>query len=621
MVSGMRVLRNSAVAAAMMVAAATQAQSGPIRPAGATVIVNEVPVFSFKAPYQGLPAESRAALFVQRLTSTPGSVTLSGSGEQRKLFRGSVLLGVITSNDAQADGSTLKGLATNWVTSLKAALQLPALKVPEGSMTIPVGEDRSFHVLGSRAYLATTTSSNFQVARPERTQSGWVVHAGASGQATLTVSTGSDTQILNVEVQPYAANLPQSLNATVTGLPAGDDTVKGAIENAVRTQLAMGPGASVSFKVPNIGELGMGASQMIDLPVRIEGPKMFPREGMVHVAIKNMPIARRPESELWYCNDPESLKMPGPLFSAPLLSETPIRLLYHHVNDTQYPLYVRIQAVNDSDKPARLLLMPGDSKPDKNPVLAGLMAADQFLKHWLSNSGEVVTVGPHCSMPISLRRLTPGDTMSGICSVRLLAEGPDSVLVRADAIPPFDPDKRWAAAINSATPWRYVGAAPVGFYDEQPTVASNHIYPNPFRQEEVNYQVGGRYGFVRIGQRPISSSDQARALEGNFGVVYTIKANITNPTNAPADIEVVFEASAGYAAALFMVNGELKKTQPLPPKGETQLALLHLDPGASKTLTLMTIPHSGGSYPATVTIRPIQDSSRYRASDRSRRME
>jgi hypothetical protein len=269
--------------------------------------------------------------------------------------------------------------------------------------------------------------------------------------------------------------------------------------------------------------------------------------------------------------------------------------------------------VNDTDSPARVLIESGDAKPDKNPVLAGLLAAEQFIHHWMTNSGEVIFIAPRSSAPISLRRLMPGETVSGLCALRLI-DGPDSLLLRADAIPPFDTDARWTAAINSAAPWRYVGSTKLTFYDTQPTVTSIHIYPDPFKQENVDYQVGARYGFVRIGQKPISNTSQDRALEGNFGVIYNIKANLTNPTNAPADVEIVFEASAGYAGALFIVNGQVHRTPPLPPKATNQLIVVHLDPGASKTVNLMTIPHSGGSYPATVTIRPVQDESRFRAS-------
>lgn len=610
----MRVLRQAVLAAAMLVAALSSAQSGAIRPQGATVFVNEVPVVAFQASYSGLPPESRAALMATRIQGSAGSVAVQGTGDIRKILRGPVLLTVVTADDAAASGMSVDSLAYTWSQAIRKALTLPPLKLAEVAAKIPEGETRTFKLVGSKAYAATISSSNYKVASAEKSPEGLLVRAQSQGQASLTVSAGGSSQTLTVDVWPYAANLPQTVTAAVTGMPAGLDTVQGAVEGAVRTQLKTVPGATITFRPSDLPPLEAGASQTVDVKVRVESPRSFPREGTVRVAVRNLPIAKRSEGELWYCNDPESLKMPGALFSAPLLQESPVRLLYHHVNDSTYPLFVRIQLVNNSEKPARVLLMPGDSKPDKNPVLAGLVAADQFVRHWVNNSGEVATIGPHCSMPISLRRLNSGDTMSGLCALRLLAGGPDSLLVRADAIAPFDADARWTAAINSSAPWRYVGAPPVTFYDKEPTVTSAHIYPNPFKVEDVSYMVGGRYGFVRIGQKPISSISQANALDGNFGVVYTIKANMQNPTDTATDVEVVFESSAGYAGALFVVNGQVRRTPPLPPKSEAQLAVVHLEPGASKSLTLITVPHSGGSYPATVTFRPLEMAAKYRAT-------
>jgi hypothetical protein len=609
----MRVLRLALAAVIMMIAVFGYAQSGPVRTDGATVIVNEVPVFEFKTDYSGASAQARASLVVQRIQSTTGPVTISGDGDQRELYRGSVLLTDITNADASAAGTSVGALASSWYAALKDALALPALKVPEATVRIPIGETRTVKLVGSKAFAATIMSSSYQVAKGQKTDDGLVIQGLTQGQAALTINAGNATATVNVEVLPYATSLPQTVTANVTGFPASEDIVQGAVEGAIRTQLRTVPGANVTFHIDNQSTLDTGSSEGMDVKVTVDAPRSFAKEGNVHVTLKNLPIAKRSEGELWYCNDPENLKQPEPLFSAHLLKESPVRLLYHHVNSSTYPLFVRIQLINDSDTAAQVIVMPGDAKPDKNPVLAGLLAADKFVRHWVTNSGEVVYIAPHCSMPLSLHRLSPGETMSGLCGLRLLSSGPDSLLLRADAIAPFEPDKQWAAAINSCAPWRYVGASKITYYDTAPTVTSNHIYPDPFKEENVDYQVGGRYGFVRIGQKPISNSSQDSALEGNFGVVYTIKATMTNPTNQASDIEVVFEASAGYAGALFVVNGDVKRTFPLPPKAETQLALIHLEPGASKSLTLITIPHSGGSYPATLTIRPVPD-AKYRMS-------
>src|SRR5262249_29465851 len=156
-------------------------------------------------------------------------------------------------------------------------------------------------------------------------------------------------------------------------------------------------GSAVTFAVPPQSSIDIGNSTAFGVKVHVEAPHAFPTDGVVHVNLRNLPIGKVPEAQLWYCNDPENLTQAGPLFSAALMKDSPVRLLYHHYNASMDPLFVRIQLVNDSDTPSRVVITPGDAKPDKNPVLAGLLAADQFLRHWTTSSGEVVYIGPHCS--------------------------------------------------------------------------------------------------------------------------------------------------------------------------------------------------------------------------------
>jgi hypothetical protein len=425
------------------------------------------------------------------------------------------------------------------------------------------------------------------------------------GRTEIVVSAGNIVKTIPVAVMPLGANLPQNLVAIVSGNPASNDTVAGAIESAVRTQLGADPAAELNIQFPKSTQILPGESRTYTARVRATGQSVLPAEGPVFVTVKNMALGRKPESELWYCNEPENLKKPGLLFAAPLRPDTPSRLLYHHINMMPNQLVVMVEAINDSDQPARLMVIPGDSKPDKNPVLAGVQAADQFMKGWAFNSGEVIQSPPRSRLPIAMRRIAQGQTMSGLCYLRLLDEGPDQVTIRTEARPPFPLDSKWLAATQSSTPWRFVGSQRMNNLDHDPVLPSIHIYPNPYKEEIGTYQVGGKYAFFRIGERPIARADKLDKLSGNFGVTYTIKALVENPTPTASEIELVFEASAGYSGALFYVNGQYIKTPLLQPKTEAQIFKFNMEPGASKTLSIITVPLSGSSYPATLTIRPV----------------
>src|SRR6185503_10020081 len=99
---------------------------------------------------------------------------------------------------------------------------------------------------------------------------------------------------------------------------------------------------------------------------------------------------------------------------------------------------------------------------------------------------------------------------------------------------------------------------------------------------------------------------QNGSLDGNFGVLYKIDVGAQNQTFVGSDLEVVFEASAGYSGALFILNGGLMRTPLLQPKTTARILRMRLEPGQSKRFDLYTMPLSGSSYPATVILRPVE---------------
>ncbi|RYD65771.1 MAG: hypothetical protein EOP84_31645, partial [Verrucomicrobiaceae bacterium] len=99
-------------------------------------------------------------------------------------------------------------------------------------------------------------------------------------------------------------------------------------------------------------------------------------------------------------------------------------------------------------------------------------------------------------------------------------------------------------------------------------------------------------------------------LGSNGMFTYTIKTKLQNPTSRTTDVEVVFEASAGYASGLFVVNGRTVTIDQLSPKTEGQVMRVKLAPGQTQSFDILTLPLSGSAYPATLTIRPVTDALR-----------
>ncbi|MFN8218693.1 MAG: hypothetical protein U0S12_00995 [Fimbriimonadales bacterium] len=571
---------------------------------GGNVYVNEVLVASFSGARGAARAQALAAAVTP--LSRGGSIRVIAKKRSAKLVCGSQVALTLTRDVAAAYGSTPAGLANSLAAKLRSAVDLPPIKLERTSVQLGSSGVVSMKLVGSAVRKAVVEVEDGSIASAVKGQGTLTVYAKTFGSTNVVVGYGDAIASLAVKVSPASAMFPQTVSAMVSGSPASISTVRSAISGAIYNQLRTRPEANLTFRLPPLGQLGSGGTTNVPVKVMVSAPDCLPAEGVVNVQVRNLGLGQVQEGELWYCNDPENVKGPGLLFSAELKKSSPARVLYHHYNASPGGLFIDVTAINDTDKPAHILVMPGDGKPDKNPVLAGAEAGEQFVRSWLIGSGEVLTIPPRSTIPLAMGRLAPRETMSGLCYLRLLDDSPDQISVVAAAKAPFGLDARWALANESSAPWRYVGPQRISGLTPKVSVYSDHIYPNPFKTEEVTYQVGGRYAFVRIGEKAIPRFDNRAELSGNFGVMYTIKAKVENPSDLPVDIEMCFEASAGYSGGIFVVNGELKRTPLIQPKSEVPFAKVRLDPGAVKTYTILTVPLSGSSYPATLTIRPTE---------------
>ena len=330
----------------------------------------------------------------------------------------------------------------------------------------------------------------------------------------------------------------------------------------------------------------------------------LPSTGIVNVLVSNRGGGRMFEDEMWYSNEPENVTGAASLFWGRLQSSVPVRLLWHHCNKSNQGLYVQYVLINRSDLPASVHVLAGDAEPDKDPTKAGYEAGDLFWQSWLPYAGQVVQVPPFSVVPLVLRRIGPGETTSGLASIRLLSGGSDDLIVLGACQLPGEGSSRWQKAVNRPGPWAYASPIAVSSFPIPMIGVSHQVYDRPALFHEVDYQCGGPYEFVRLGADSIKSLDGSKELLGNFGVHYTIEGQISNPTDKAAKVVVEFEASAGYSGAIFLVNGKIVRCGVLQTKEARVLYEKVLAPGKSEPLRIETMPLSGAHYPAKITIRP-----------------
>lgn len=404
-----------------------------------------------------------------------------------------------------------------------------------------------------------------------------------------------------------AATFPQRLYTVVCGQPALPATVQSAVDGAIHAQFRIAEGVHLAYDLPTCQPLFGGQKAVYTVKVLATSLTRVQAQGNVAVTVSNAGKQIGREELLWFCNKPENLKKEGPLFDGTLSAGNPVRLLYHHQNRGSQPLYMRIELVNSSDKAAHIWIIPGDGRPNRDPVWSGLKAARAFLPALLSGSAEEINLPPKTAQPIGFRRLVMGDTASGLATLKLDVGGPDTVEVRAEATVPIRLPDDWTQAMTDTCPWHWV--KPHGLYSKVPAdyEITPLVYLHPYVDEALEAEIGGRGAQTKFGLEGIPRQGGGRGLNGNYAVLHTYSISVRNPTKRPGHIDFIVDATTNYTAAVFAFPSQFMWLRPLQQHESKKFLSIALAPGERKTFKVRTMPVSGGWYPATFRLQPAFD--------------
>lgn len=602
----MSVVPKVVVALVLAIAAFGAAYPADAFAEGGVLYVNEVRVVTFRNSLNNLSAARRAEFAAQSLWPVQRNqrVSLEQQDTSVRLVVGTIGIATVGVDDARAVNSTVESLARQWADQINEAIALQPLEARVANVTVAPGIKDGFVLVGALARKASVTVSDPNLARVERSTGRVEIVGRGVGSTEIVIVNGGLRRTIPVIILPLAASFPQNAVAEVLGSPATNAVVEHAARAAVRRQLQVPNGATVRVLAVQANQIGSGARSRVGADVEVTAPGYYPSKGRVFVDVANIGVWVNREERFFYSNYPESMDEPQKLYWGNF-SQTPTRLLYHHRNKSSRPMTIRAAIYNPSSESIKVALISGDGDPSQNPTLAGFQAADRFLSQWLARTANVVEVPAGQVVPIALRRLSPGETMSGISAFHTLGGGEAEILI----------DSQWAENIpigwrivdSSATPW--ATCLPLTLEQSGFEVVRNvrHVYDDAFKSEEFTYSVGGRYGFVRIGQNHLVNANGDFTLFGNFGIIYFIEGKLTNPTGTPVSLDLIYEASAGYGPAVFTIDGQYYRVPFLQAKQEHVMRQFVLQPNETRTVRLTTIPLSGASYPCTITVRPTDD--------------
>ncbi|MGE3125883.1 MAG: hypothetical protein AB7F50_07350 [Fimbriimonadaceae bacterium] len=572
---------------------------------GAQLIVNEVTVYTVRTGRGSRTPASRAQEMAATLNGWDGAMSVF-AGQEPKTKTWRVAMGertvlTATAEEAKAAGTSAEGLAKLVANKLGTALKSGKVSLGQQAALLPPDRAETVRLVGSEARKATVKVTPPGLAKIVRSQGSIQIVPQGTGEGLVNVTGASSDAFLTLRILPYAAKLPSTVAAHVFGVEATEETVARAAQASLLSSLA-GKAVRVTELSRELAALAGGSSSLGRVRYRVEANGAFPVEGAVSVQAKNLSASLRSEEVLLYSNDPENVPGPAMLYGYDFEPRKAARLLWHHKNTGHSGLVVEYLLVNESLTATKVRVTMGESEGDPNPTLSGYRAATQFLTSWLGDEATEVTLPPMSARPLIAVRANPGDTVSGLA--RLEAETP-GVRIMGRAVRAADWVGPWRTATTGLNAWARM--APISLSEmpavERPPTA--HVYPHPFRKESFRYQQGGRYGYVRVGEKAIPDTLGEGVLHGNFGVVYDIDGTIENPTSSPAEVEIVFEASAGYTGALFEWGGSLVKAGLLQTKAEYLLSNVKVPPGEQRSVRFKTIPLSGANYPVTIIVRPV----------------
>jgi hypothetical protein len=563
--------------------------SARVHPAGAQVLANGSPVMTLRGDeQQRLKQADNAARALSELAEkgvVSPTVDVRKIGASYSLLVEGRELVEISKWLAFACGSMPEALAKTWAENVRRAFQQPYLCVLAEGKVVPLGETRRIPVRGNlKQGLEAAGAPAIIEARTELAPPCVVLVGVGLGEGQVAIRTGSAQLLIAVKVMKYAARIRGAALATVTGLAAPPQILSKAAVQAARLAAETEPGASLELGPPELGKrsLALGQDTGCFVPVKAAGSGYLPTFRRIWVMIRNSPVAVRPASALVVSNDPEKLAAMGTWSLTTLYGESPVRLLYHHVNGTGRRALLLVELINVSAQDARVQIVEGLGGPASDEIFVGHQAARMFLARENGDVGYVAVIPPSTRYAAAAAVMAPGQVMSGVAEYRLLDPGPVRLRVR---LAPIEAN-----------------------YSLQPCTIEDAVLPDrrfavpdPLRVVKASYRVGGHWAFVSMGKPAQVLSSRNTDI---YGVIYQLQFEIENPTDEAARVRVDIEASSGLARAVVLVDGEQVELPLLRANDEATVARFLLQPGAKRTVQLRTMPQSGSHYPVRVIVRP-----------------
>jgi len=146
----------------------------------------------------------------------------------------------------------------------------------------------------------------------------------------------------------------------------------------------------------------------------------------------------------------------------------------------------------------------------------------------------------------------------------------------------------------------------VSYVPDFDTIHQRGAFIRPQIGRTARHSVGGPVAALVLGaDADLLREGQTRVpLNGNYGVVYRLDADLHNPTPEPVAVALVMHALGGQARGTFLVGDLIVESPVVQPNAPQVLTTLRLGAQTRRTVRIETMPESGSNYPVRLTLGP-----------------
>lgn len=484
--------------------------------------------------------------------------------------------------------------AKEYLENLKKALNsLPDIKFSQNIIIIPRGKSVRVKITGAENDRYTMEEYDESVIEITEKTSDYIEIKGvALGSTPLYFVYPPLKKLLVVGVKEMAGHLPAGLRVNVTGNPATADVIKEAVLQNLRQNISAKHKVHTNIDdraLRSVGSLYPGKTRAVTIPVSLSGENFIPVKKGVSVQIENKPMALNNTSYLLVSDRPETILNNGKLFESKLLDYGSHRLLFHHkCYEYSYPRKLEARIINDSSESSFVYVIRGFVH-EYNELYAGFYGGKKFFENLLGRRGYVVEVKPNSKLSVLSENLKPGEIVSGLINFQVIR----------GALPKI---------IMQSSTYRHSNYF---MYDlsEGKKVHPRGTFPNPDLELKYQHNIGEAYTFIDIGNTPfLKEITTGEPCYGNYGAFYYLDISIVNKYPYEKDCEILFQARAGPARAVFVIDGSLfvvSNTVYFP--NELLLKKYRLGPHQTKKVKILTFPMAGINYPVVVLVKSFKN--------------